>query len=180
MKFKDSQPEAGRLVEIRLGDSSSYFYSVLMWVKGIPEWSGNGMPRPEQEWRYSEISEPVSPTAEAPTGIAFKESEGYLHGVDHDSGQNVYFPSRFVFDTLLKIATDRKNIQQAECNNQSDWKSWSQEIEERGHRIKYLEDMSKAQVERIKQLEDMLKKQENAHRAFLDVLGRMLRSIPCC
>lgn len=56
-------------------------------------------------------------------------------------------------------------------NNQSDWKSWSQEIEECEKRIKYLEDMSKAQVERIEQLEDMIKKQENAHRALLEVFA---------
>lgn len=45
-------------------------------------------------------------------------------------------------------------------------------MEQRGQRIKYLEDMSKAQVDQIGKLESMLKSNERKYKNALEVLAQ--------
>ena len=84
-KFKDEQPEAGRLVELKTMTKTdlpyavgqpmaayinnsvieSFVYTTLVWENGVPKWShkgfGSGPLLPTDEWRYSEVKEPNSP-----------------------------------------------------------------------------------------------------------------------
>lgn len=69
------------------------------------------------------------------------------------------------------FSADPKEAQFQPAINTSEWKSWSQEIEQRDRRIKYLEDTAKEQVEQIGQLEVMLKSHDYKYKNALEVLA---------
>ena len=59
------------------------------------------------------------------------------------------------------------------CNNQSDWKSWSQEIEEREKRIKVLEGEVAQQKQYINERDGYVKHLEKCIIAQVDQIGKL-------
>jgi hypothetical protein len=151
----------------KVGPTESFFGKFSI-EDGIPYWGAGHRCKPIDQWKLVEFEASPKTQAEPPADCA-QQTMVYIAGT----------PIRAHFDP--KLTEVHKGLRQLwersappadqTVSNQSDWKSWSQEIEECEKRIKYLEDMSKAQVERIEQLEDMIKKQENAHRALLEVFA---------
>jgi len=110
MKFKDSQPEVGRLVELKIASNGFSSYDLLEWVKGRPLWSGQKAVHPDHLWRYSEISEPVSPKTQAQPPadtekIKFRVEDGMLVGENTDAEWCVATPVSEAYDVLIANAS---------------------------------------------------------------------------
>jgi len=169
----------------KVGPTESFFGKFSI-EDGIPYWGAGHRCKPIDQWKLVEFeaspktqAEPPADQPEQPTAISMPFSpRGYSEIVIGDVTVRQYNDGRtealYNGKVMIKDSTEALTLTCNEAQppaSKIEWTAWSDEMEQRGQRIKYLEDMSKAQVERIEQLEDMLKKQENAHRALLDVLA---------